>query len=182
MLSDFRQHKLARLFAAFDADHDGILTNEDPKVIMANLAALVGIELGSPPFELFQQAFMAYWKDFVMSSDADGDGRVTLDEWVQYHDEMLQDEARFRSTAGTSAAVMFGLVDTDHDGFISMDEYGAWLRAWQHDPAEVTPELLGRLDVDGTGKLSNDGLLQLTREFFYSDDPQARGNWCMGPL
>ena len=182
MLSEFRKRKLAALFSAFDGDRDGVLTNADPAVILGRLSQLAGLEPGSMPHTNFELAFMAYWKDFVMTSDANADGRVTIEEWNAYHEVMLADDRRYSQTAAMSAGVMFALVDKDHDGYISLVEYGGWLRAWQVDAAAVTDELLAKLDIGEDGRLSQAQVLDLTREFFYSDDPDAPGNWAMGPF
>lgn len=181
MFGDLRRRKLACLFAAFDGDKDGVLTDADPAFILANLARLADLEPGAPQREALEQGFLAYWRDFVMTSDLDRDGRVTLDEWYAYHAEMLADEVRFEMTAAMSASVMFALVDGDQDGVITLEEYGAWLSAWNVDRAAIDGAFLRHLDVGGDGHLTHGQVLALTREFFYSDDPDAPGNWAMGP-
>ncbi len=117
-----------------------------------------------------------------MSSDLNEDGKVTTDEWITYHETMLDDDKRFAQTVAMSAGVMFALMDGDHDGFMTLEDYGRWLGAWQVDPSVIDETLLRRLDVGGNGKLSSEQIIALTREFFYSEDPNAPGNWCMGPL
>lgn len=182
MLSDLRVRKLKCLFAAFDGDKDGVLTDDDPQVIIASLAALAGLDPETPQRAAFAQGFLAYWRDFIMTSDLDRDGKVTIDEWLTYHEEMLTDARRFEMTAAMSAGVMFALVDRDHDGRIALADYGGWLRAWQVDAGAIDDALLARLDVNGDGSLTRDNVLDLTREFFYSEDPDAPGNWAMGPF
>ena len=113
MLSDLRVRKLKCLFAAFDGDKDGVLTDDDPQVIIASLAALAGLDPETPQRAAFAQGFLAYWRDFIMTSDLDRDGKVTIDEWLTYHEEMLTDARRFEMTAAMSAGVMFALVDRD---------------------------------------------------------------------
>ena len=181
-LSDFRKRKLSTLFAAFDGDRDELLTNADPGIIIARLAKIAGLEPDSQTHKNFEMGFMAYWKDFIMSSDLNEDGKVTIEEWYSYHATMLQDERRFAQTVAMSAGVMFALMDGDNDGFMSLEDYGRWPGAWQVDPSVITEELLARLDIGGNGKLSSEQVIALTREFFYSEDPEAPGNWCMGPL
>lgn len=181
-LSEFRKRKLGVLFAAFDGNKDGMLTNEDPVIIYERIAAIAGLEPGSQGHTNFELGFMAYWKDFIMASDLDADGRVGLDEWLRYHAAMLDDDKRYQQTVSMSLGVMFALMDGDQDGAMSLADYGRWLGAWQLDPAVITEELLAHLDIGGNGMLTQDQIRTLTHEFFYSDDPKARGNWCMGPL
>ena len=181
-LSEFRKRKLAALFAAFDGDRDGVLTNADPAVILERLAKIAGLAPASPEHQNFERGFLAYWKDFVMTSDLNADGKVTTAEWFTYHETMLDDARRFDMTVAMSAGVMFALMDGDRDGFMSLAEYGQWLGAWQVEGNTVDDALLARLDIGGNGKLSSDQVIALTRDFFYSDDPDAPGNWCMGPF
>lgn len=182
MLSELRARKLTRFFRIFDRDGDGSLTIGDPQKVVHNLAKIRDLRPGTPHYESFHSGFMAYWEDLMNRSDADGDGAVTLQEWLDYHEEMLADEARFEYTVAFSAGVMFALMDVDENGTISLEEYGQWLQAWGIADDELTPEVFARLDRNGDGTLSQNEVLDMTREFYYSEDPEAPGNWCMGPF
>ena len=67
-----------------------------------------------------------------------------------------------------------------HHGKITLEEYGEWMRAFRVEEQIITDDVFQKLDVNGDGTLSLEETLQLTREFFYSDDPDARGNWALG--
>lgn len=182
MLSELRTRKLTRFFRIFDRDGDGTLTPEDPKTVVQNLAKLRGFRQGTPHYDSFESGFMAYWNDLMQRSDANDDGVVTLQEWLDYHDWMLADETRFEFTIAFSAGVMFALMDVDEDGTISLQEYGQWLQAWGIGDGEITPDLFAKLDRNGDGILSQKEVLDMIHEFYYSDDPDAPGNWSMGPF
>ena len=72
-------------------------------------------------------------------------------------------------------------MDTDKDGKVSVPEYSAYLTAWGTTDAEII-EPFRRLDRDGDGYLTADELRQNAEEFFFSDDPEAAGNWLVGPF
>lgn len=182
MLSELRIRKLTRFFHLVDSDGDGTLTPADPELVVRKLARLRELRQGTPPYESFRSGFMAYWDDMMKRSDANADGVVTLQEWLVYHDEMLADEARFEYTVAVSAGVMFALMDTDESGAISLDEYGQWMKAWGLGDGELTPEVFAKLDRNGDGTLSQTEVLDMIHEFYYSDDPDAPGNWSMGPF
>ena len=182
MLSELRTRKLTRFFRVVDRDGDGILTLADPEIVVRKLASLRELRQGTTSYESFRDGFMAYWSDLMKRSDGDEDGVVTLREWLDYHDEMLADETRFEYTVAFSAGIMFALMDTDEDGTISLDEYGEWMKAWGIDEDDLTPEVFAGLDRNGDGILSQTEVLDMVREFYYSDDPDAPGNWCMGPF
>lgn len=182
MLTNLQKRKLTRFFDVWDANDDGVITTKDPEQVAQNLAELRGLKPGSPEHEGFCNGFMSYQNDFLQAVDVDKSGRVTLEEWLAYHDEMLQSEERFERTALMSIEVMFGLMDRNGDGKITLEEYGGWMKAFRIGEQGITEEVFQKLDLNGNGILSKEEVLHLTREFFYSDDPDARGNWALGPF
>jgi Ca2+-binding EF-hand superfamily protein len=182
MLTNLQKRKLTRFFNVWDANGDGVITTEDPKQVAQNLAKLQDLEPSSPEHERFFNGFMSYQDDFLKAVDVDESGHVTLEEWLAYHEEMLQDEERFKTTALMSVRVMFELMDRNRDGEITLEEFGEWMRAFRIGEQSITEEVFQKLDLNGNGILSREEVLQLTREFFYSDDPNARGNWALGPF
>jgi Ca2+-binding EF-hand superfamily protein len=180
MLTNLQKRKLTRFFSVWDADGDGVITTKDPEQVAQNLAKLQGLEPGSPEYERFYSGYMSYQNDFLKAVDVDESGRVTLEEWLAYHEKMLQDEQRFEGTALMVIEVMFALMDRNGDGKITLEEYGKSMKALRIE--DITGKELQKLDLNGNGILSKEDVLQLTREFFYSDDPDARGNWALGPF
>jgi Ca2+-binding EF-hand superfamily protein len=181
MLTDLQKRKLTRFFNVWDANGDGVITTEDPEQVAQNLAELQELEPGSPEHQRFHSGFMLYQKDFLQAVDVDESGRVTLEEWLTYHEKMLQDKERFERTALMAAEVMFELMDQDRDGRITLEEYGRWMRAFRIGE-DILEKVFQKLDLNESGALSKEEVLQLTREFFFSDDPDAPGNWALGPF
>jgi Ca2+-binding EF-hand superfamily protein len=182
MLTDLQKRKLTRFFNVWDANGDGVITTEDPKQVAGNLAELQGLKPGSPEHEAFYSGFMLYQNDFLQAVDVDESGSVTLEEWLAYHEEMLQDQQRFEATVLTVIEAMFALMDQDGDGKITLEEYAAWMRGMRIAEQDISQRIFSKLDLDGSGSVSKAEMMQLTREFFYSDDPEARGNWVLGPF
>ncbi|MEZ4453578.1 MAG: hypothetical protein R3B09_29250 [Nannocystaceae bacterium] len=182
MLSDLRTRKLTRFFRLVDADGDGYFTRADSETIAIRLVALRGHAKGTPAYDAFVGGFLRYWDDVRRDVDASEDGKVSLGEWLHYHAIMLANPARFESSATTSARLMFALLDVDGDGKVTTDEVASWLRAWGQIDEETLATIPGILDINGDGLLSHSEIMSLTREFFFSDDPEARGNWAMGPF
>jgi Ca2+-binding EF-hand superfamily protein len=182
MLTKLQRRKLTRLFNVWDANGDGVITTDDPAQVARNLAELQGLKPGSPEYEGFYSGFMLYQNDFLQAIGVDEHGRVKLEKWLAYHEEMLQEEKRFENTALMVAELMFDLMDQNGDGKITPEEYGGWMRAFRIKEQEITKEVFQKLDLNKDGTLSKQELLELTREFYYSDDPEARGNWALGPF
>ncbi|MBN1979793.1 MAG: EF-hand domain-containing protein [Anaerolineae bacterium] len=180
MLTKLQKRKLTRFFTVWDANGDGVITTKDPEQAAQNLAKLQGLKPGSPEHDEFHNGFLSYQNDFLKTVDVDESSRVTLEEWLAYHEEMLQDEKRFEGTALMAIEVMFALMDRNRDGKITLEEYGECMKALRIK--DITEKVLQKLDLNGNGILSKEEVLQLTREFFYSDDPDAPGNWALGPF
>jgi Ca2+-binding EF-hand superfamily protein len=83
-----------------------------------------------------------WWAD----ADTNGDGKISTEE----------------ATANAGLSSRFGIVDTNKDGFVTMDEYRAFYtrtasQGEQHaadNSAVVTRDVWGRLDLNGDGRLS----------------------------
>ena len=180
MLTNLQKRKLTRFFNVWDADGDGVITTKDPEQVAQNLAKLQGLVPGSSEREGLYSGLLSYQNDFLKAVDVDESGRITLEEWLAYHEQMLQDEKRFEGTALMAIEVMFALMDQNGDGKISLEEYGKCMKALRIK--DLTEKALQKLDLNRNGILSKEEVLQLTREFFYSDDPDAPGNWALGPF
>jgi Ca2+-binding EF-hand superfamily protein len=75
--------------------------------------------------------------------------------------------------------------DADQDGKVTREEFVAsyeTLLAMRETIAGVSQAILQLTDRDGDGFIDPDELLQNVEEFFYGDDPNAPGNWLVGPL
>jgi Ca2+-binding EF-hand superfamily protein len=73
------------------------------------------------------------------------------------------------------------MVDIDGNGRISPQEYALFLKAYNVDE-RLFDDIFRHLDLNGDGYLSRDEIFKLVREFYLSDDPQAPGNWLVGPF
>lgn len=182
MLTDLQKRKLTRFFKVSDADGDGVITTRDPEQVAKNLAELRGLKPGSPEYEGFYSGYVLYQNDFIRAMDLDDNGEVTLKEWLAYHEEMLQDEKRFESTVLMVSELMFHLMDQNADGKLTLEEYRDWMRAFRIAEQDITADVFRQLDLNEDVTLSKEELLRLIREFYYSDDPEARGNWMLGPF
>ncbi len=182
MLTDLQKRKLTRFFDVWDTNGDGVITTEDPAQVARNLAELQGLVPGSPEYERFYSGYMLYQNSFLQAVDVEESGQVTLDQWLAFHDEMLQDEEQFEGTVLLPVEVMFALMDQDGDGRVTLEEYGTWMTSLRIGEEDITEEVFQKLDLNEDGTLSKAEIQELTREFFYSNDPEARGNWALGPF
>lgn len=181
MLSDLQTKKLTRYFQVYDIDDDGRIDAADFERIIENVRMLHGADGASPQSVALREAYVQLWQGLRSSADGDGDDGVNLDEWLAYWQRALEDERRFEEEVQGLTDRLFTVFDLDEDGTIGaaefMDFYGVFGL-----PVDLAERVFVELDEDGDGVLSRVELLDVSREFYRSDDPEAPGNLLFGPF
>lgn len=181
MLTDFQKRKLIALFDMYDADKNGLLEQADYEQIVQNLATSLHYQPGSPEYARLYADHLAVWNATYQLCGAPGSQRVTQEEYVAAFDQLLSDKDNYQAIVGNWADSLIELSDRDGDGRLSQQEYVTNLRNFNTSEAAAN-EAFRRLDRNGDGYLTRDEILRRVEEFFYSDDPQAPGNWLVGPV
>ncbi len=181
MLSELRTRKFTALFACFDFDKNGVLEKSDYEQFAQNLSQAYNLTPGTPAHAAMHAETMALW-DFIHNvADQDGDHRITPTEFIDAYIAMTDNDETFLQLLGGYAEFVIRTGDQDGDGRLDEDEYTTIL--WCYGIAEADARAAFRhLVTDGSGYLSNATMEQLFAEFFRSADPEAPGNWMIGPL
>ena len=120
-----------------------------------------------------------FW-DQVRQFDSDGDGQVTLEEYVAGFGAFIDQRDAFLAGMGALVDSFYSMADRDGDGLISEEELILHYRAWRHTEDQAR-EAFTHLDRGGRGGISKQDWMRNLEEFYYSDDPEAPGNW-LAPL
>jgi hypothetical protein len=88
MLSDFQRRKLSRAFEFADKDHDGLLQRNDFETHAAQMAEAFQTPLDSAAYAPIHAQLMRDWEG-VRQFVAQGDDKVTLDEWLAFFDGLI---------------------------------------------------------------------------------------------
>ncbi|HWD71348.1 MAG TPA: EF-hand domain-containing protein [Actinomycetota bacterium] len=179
MLSEFRSRKVASGFAELDANEDGHLERGDIETLVHSHGAAYGYEPGSPEYEELARNTLGVW-DQVRQFDSDGDGQVTLEEYVAGFGAFIDQRDAFLAGMGALVDSFYSMADRDGDGLISEEELILHYRAWRHTEDQAR-EAFTHLDRGGRGGISKQDWMRNLEEFYYSDDPEAPGNW-LAPL
>lgn len=180
MLTELQRRKFTRLFQMWDYDKDGVLRRGDYEQAAHAIANFLGIQAGSPEMDTHMTHYMAGWEQLQPSADANGDERVTLDEFLSATSFIVSNPSVFEGVTMSSASNSIRWMDRDGDGRIAREEYLGVVTSYQMTMAEAE-EAFSHLDRDGDGYITQAESLTNTREFFLSQDPEARGNWLFGP-
>lgn len=178
MLKDLQRRKLTWLFQLLDNDSSGFVDSADLDRVACNLAAAIGAAPGSRACATLQARYGGIWR-MLLDADTNFDERVTLREWLRASEGMLGSQGAYEEVIGQLVDKVFDLLDANHDGSITAQEYASWLVA-SNVAAEVAGEAFRKIDLDSDGALSKDQIRQLFFDFYYSNDPQAPGNWLFG--
>ncbi len=180
MLTALQTRKLNRAFTLFDVDRNGFMEGADCELVVRATTQAMGYALGSPEYEQYRTEYMAGWDNLLQLGDSDGDQRLTTAEFCTAYDKMMTNREQFSIVIMGVIKTIVTLWDSNKDGKVSQPEYHAYMTAFHATDAEAA-EAFRRLDRNRDGYLTTDELLQSAEEFFLSDDPEAAGNWLVGP-
>ena len=155
--------------------------NDEEQDILAGadrVISVLEIDPESEPARQLKAGYLRNWNS-IEAADTDGDHAVTLDEWVDYYAQLATDEGQFDATMVERGRVIMQLFDRDRDNRISRDDWHLFWRTIGTAEAEHQTAF-EKLDRDGTGYLTFEEIIAAGKEFFTSDDPDARGNWLYG--
>ncbi len=179
MLSDFRTQKISSGFAELDANGDGHVERSDIEMLVHNHGAAYGFVPGSPEYEDLVRNTLGIW-DQIRQFDSDGDGQVSLEEYIAGFDAFLSQRDAFLGGMGTLVDSFYSMADRDGDGLLSEEELILHYRAWSHSEDQAK-QAFQHLDRRGSGGISKQDWMANLEEYYFSEDPEAPGNW-LAPL
>lgn len=186
MLSDLQIEKFQSKFDFLDVDKNGVVERDDFEKALQRLAQERGVQDDPDTLERLSERYYGMWRLLQSLCDANGDGQISLQEWLDYLNAALEEDRRqraessdYRSPFEAMARQFFELLDVRGNGLVSLEEYRAFCLAHGVDAGRVQ-ECFGKLDVNGDGRLGRDEVIDMVLEFYFSDDPAALGNWLFG--
>jgi Ca2+-binding EF-hand superfamily protein len=185
MLGHFQRQKSHHYFDLIDRDEDGFIEGEDFELHATRLADRR--DLSDEDSEALKEQMLGWWEQLCATADANEDDQVSRDEWDRFWEAINatveegdeDEEARMHQSLERAGQVTFQTIDTTDSGEIEQEEYEDWLSAWG---AEGSDEAFERLDRDGSGTLTEEDLVEATKEFYLSNDADAPGNSLYGVL
>ena len=83
MLSPFVQRKVAMAFYKYDQSKNGLLEKEDLLLIGKKIAESFGFKEGDSKYQEVLEKYSLAWDRYLSAADTDGDGKVSLVEFLE---------------------------------------------------------------------------------------------------
>jgi Ca2+-binding EF-hand superfamily protein len=185
MLGHLQRQKSHHYFDLIDHDGDGYIEANDFEVQADRLAderALSGEDR-----DALRDQMQGWWHQLCATADVNDDDRISRSEWEDFWNAIQasieegtdSETDQMIESLEQSGRVTFQTIDASGSGEITEAEYADWLTAWG---AAGSDEAFATLDRDDSGTLSEEDLIEATKEFYLSDDPDAPGNLLYGTM
>jgi Ca2+-binding EF-hand superfamily protein len=181
MLTTLQTRKLTRAFHLFDLDQSGMMDRQDCELVVQATTQVMGYAPGSPEYITYHAEYMAGWDALLVLADSDGDQRLTATEFCTAFGKLMAQPEQFNAVVLGFVKTAITLWDSNQDGKVSEQEYKNYLLTIQVTEAEAA-DAFRRLDLDRDGYLSREEIFQNMKEYYFTDDPNAPGNWFFGPF
>lgn len=172
MLSDIRQRKFTGVFSTLDSNGDGFLEASDFEAVYRTMVQQRGFQPGSAAYDRVQSTIMSQWQAIQTSADSDQDGRVTLNEYLQFIGALYQSPDGVTQFAGATSDQIITTFDSDGDGRLNLAEFRDFADGWRI-PADRTEAIFRHLDKNDDGQVSRDEMMTLVSDFYFNDDPNT---------
>lgn len=179
-MSDFVIRKNVQFFYKVDSDRDGVVERDDYREAGARIAAALGLKAGSSEGDACVSALEGMWDAYCAPADADGDGRVTLFEWLGLFQAWAADTSTLRTKHEAAHEAILKAMDRSGDGTVSLKEYVAFVSAGMNVPRATVEAAFQVLDSNRDGRISRQEFMQATWDYHMSADPAAAGNQFYG--
>ncbi|WBP87772.1 EF-hand domain-containing protein [Kitasatospora cathayae] len=176
---DARGSRVDRFFReVLDQTGDGFITVHDLRAMAHNVCWQ--LELDEDAEARLYRAFDGWWEQLRAAMDANGDGKVSREEFTAATLAGLdQDEAYLEQGLLPALRAVFVAADTDGSGFLEFDEYRAVFGGPRVHPAELSHGFR-QLDTDGDGRITLEEFLRGFTEFFTARADSTSGAQLLG--
>lgn len=181
-ITAFLDRKLARRFRTYDSDGDGFIGREDFTQAGERTTKAFGLADDDPKAVRFHDTLIGLWEQLSSVTDQDHNGRISLEEYQKaFANGLLETPESFEEGYLPFLDALLAIADEDGDGKLTVEEHVTWTGALMN-LSEADARMIHDILSDDDELMSTDALLDAIREFYFSEDPAASGNWLLGSL
>jgi Ca2+-binding EF-hand superfamily protein len=160
--------RLVKRFEKWDTDGNGVLEPSDFQGEAARILDNLGRDAGSPEAQALVSAFQGLYEHLADRAGVPAGSGISREQFLSATGDMLfkEGEAGFNRALSPVIKALIALCDDNHDGQIDDREFRAWLTA-VGVPASQAGDMFRKVDANGDGRLSEDELLQVVRDFHF---------------
>ncbi|MFB4274602.1 EF-hand domain-containing protein [Nonomuraea sp. MTCD27] len=175
-----QRHKAVKRFQLMDVDQDGHITRADYENLIQRLLDAYPAQQGTPAADRLRQSYLKLWRALAYSSDADGDGKVTQEEFVNaVISGLVNRSGGFDRAIKPVAQAVLELADSDGTQTLSLPEFTKLFETFGVS-AEEAGQSFKALDVNGDGQLTSEEIIAANHAFYLSDSPADPANLLFG--
>jgi Ca2+-binding EF-hand superfamily protein len=185
-VSALQKDKFLHTFDLLDIDGNGVLQYEDFRMVVDTMCDERGWSASHRRRRGLVRANRRLWDMMIRYLDADGDGDISLIEWLNFHfqafsqdPELARNNPELNGTLNSTAQFFCDMLDSDGDGKVTAEDYVLFCEAYGVDESEAK-ESFDMFDKNADGILQISEVDALIREFYRSSDPDAPGNVFFG--
>ncbi|CAH1791589.1 unnamed protein product [Owenia fusiformis] len=180
------ERKIRTLFALWDTNKDGKWAFEDWEHVADNLVQFGNLDVEY--INALKEKWHKIWEHFHPCRDEKSDAYLTEELLVTAFKGMASaknganDDSR-KKIIDDVTHLFFDVVDTNHDGFISKEEFEVLYRSFGIQPYK--PFALAsfkRIDTNADGLISRDEFLATWEDYMFNTTDADNGNRLWGPL
>jgi Ca2+-binding EF-hand superfamily protein len=178
--TDLQDKKFSYVFNWFDQNGDGSITLEDIEK-MSNMFSVLAEETDEKNKNAMIQGFMNWWHLLLNDRKDKTSEKIEKQEFIRIMHAVVIAPKDFEKAVGSIVDGLLGALDRDGSGTLSQDEYVGMYKALGIPPS-TSSEAFRRLDRNSDGQISRAEFNQALLEYYLSADPDAPGNWLLGPV
>jgi Ca2+-binding EF-hand superfamily protein len=116
MLTSFQVRKFTRMFNALDINSDGALDAEDVELVVGRHATESAGRAEPAHLATLEAAYRAWYGGIIQMADHNQDGKVTLEEFLGFQENLMKDAALYEQIIGAITQMTCTILDHDGDG------------------------------------------------------------------
>ena len=105
MLTSFQVRKFTRMFNALDINSDGALDAEDVELVVGRHATESAGRAEPAHLATLEAAYRAWYGGIIQMADHNQDGKVTLEEFLGFQENLMKDAALYEQIIGESGSL-----------------------------------------------------------------------------